>query len=94
MIETIIISSLSVLVVILGFTTFNLMRKNEKQEDILAEYLTYLDRLSKTIDASDKKLKEIDRAGTFKSDDEVGQFFNSIQKIQDILNDFKLKEIK
>jgi|TARA_B100000900_G_C20120859_1_gene529881 hypothetical protein len=94
MIETIIISSLSVLVVILGFTTFNLMRKNEKQEDILAEYLTYLDRLSKTIDASDKKLKEIDRAGTFKSDDEVGQFFDSIQKIQDILNDFKLKEIK
>jgi hypothetical protein len=94
MIEIALISSLSVLTVILGFTTFNLMRKNEKQEDILAEYLTYLDRLSKTIDASDKKLKEIDRAGTFKSDDEVGQFFDSIQKIQDILNDFKLKEIK
>ena len=94
MIEIVLISTLSVLVVILGFTTFNLMRKNEKQEDILAEYLTYLDRLSKTIEASDKKLKEIDRAGTFKSDDEVGQFFNSIQKIQDILNDFKLKEIK
>jgi len=94
MIEIVLISSLSVLVVILGFTTFNLMRKNEKQEDILAEYLNYLDRLSKTIEASDKKLKEIDRAGTFKSDDEVGQFFDSIQKIQDILNDFKLKEIK
>jgi len=94
MILTIIISILSVIVVILGFTTFNLLRKNEKQEDILAEYLTYLDRLSKTIDASDKKLKEIDRAGTFKSDDEVGYFFKSIQDIQDILNDFKLKEIK
>ena len=94
MIEIVLISTLSVLVVILGFTTFNLMRKNEKQEDILAEYLTYLDRLSKTIDISDKKLKEIDRAGTFKSDDEVGYFFQSIQDIQDILNDFKLKEIK
>ena len=94
MIEIVSISILSVLVVILGFTTFNLLRKNEKQEDILAEYLNYLDRLSKTIEASDKKLKEIDRAGTFKSDDEVGQFFDSIQKIQDILNDFKLKEIK
>ena len=92
MIITIVI--LSILVVTLGFTTINLLRKNEKQEDILAEYLQYLDRLSKTIDASDKKLKEIDRAGTFKSDDEVGQFFDSIQKIQDILNDFKLKEIK
>ena len=94
MIITIIISILSVLVVILGYTTFNLLRKNEKQEDILAEYLNYLDRLSKTIEASDKKLKEIDQAGTFKSDDEVGQFFKSVQQIQDILNDFKLKEIK
>jgi hypothetical protein len=94
MIEIILISSLSILVVILGFTTFNLMRKNEKQEDILAEYLNYLDQLSKTIDVSNKKLKEIDRAGTFKSDDEVGYFFKSIQDIQDILNDFRLKEIK
>ena len=94
MIEIVSISVLSVLVVIFGFTTFNLLRKNEKQEDILAEYLTYLDRLSKVIDASDKKLKEIDQAGTFKSDDEVGQFFKSVQEIQDILNDFKLKEIK
>jgi hypothetical protein len=94
MIEIVSISVLSVLVVILGFTTFNLLRKNEKQEDILSEYLNYLDGLSKTIDASDKKLKEIDQAGTFKSDDEVGYFFKSIQDIQDILNDFKLKEIK
>ena len=94
MIEIVLISSLSVLVVILGFTTFNLMRKNEKQEDILAEYLTYLDQLSKTIDVSDKKLKEIDRAGTFKSDDEVGYFCKSIQSIQSILNDFKVKKIK
>ena len=94
MIEIVLISSLSILVVVLGFSTVNLMRKNEKQEDILAEYLNYLDQLSKTIDVSDKKLKEIDRAGTFKSDDEVGYFFKSIQDIQDILNDFKLKEIK
>ena len=94
MIETIIISTLPVIVVILGFTTFNLLKKNEKQEDILTEYLMYLDRLSRTIDISDKKLKEVDRAGTFKSDDEVGYFFKSIQDIQDILNEFKLKEIK
>ena len=94
MIETIIISTLSVIVVILGFTTFNLLRKNEKQEDILAGYLDYLDKISRTIEISEKKLKEIDRAGTFKSDDEVGYFFQSIQGIQDILNDFQLRKIK
>ena len=94
MIEIVVISITSILTIILGFTTFNLLRKNEKQEDVLIEYLTYLDKLSKTIDASDKKLKEIDQAGTFKSDDEVGHFFNSIKQIQDILNDFKVKELK
>ena len=46
---TVLISVLAVLVVILGFTTFNLMRKVEKQEDVLAGYLAYLDRLSRTI---------------------------------------------
>ena len=92
--EVVFLCILSVTSVILGFTTFNLLRKNEKQEDILAGYLNYLDRLSRTIDASDKKLKEIDQKGTFKSDDEVGYFFKSIQDIQEILNDFMLKEIK
>ena len=92
--EVVFLCILSVTSVILGFTTFNLLRKNEQQEDILAGYLNYLDRLSKSIDASDKKLKEIDQKGTFKSDDEVGYFFKSIQDIQDILNDFRLKEIK
>tara|TARA_R100001443_G_scaffold114777_1_gene131229 strand:- start:435 stop:719 length:285 start_codon:yes stop_codon:yes gene_type:complete len=93
MIETIVISALSVLAVILIFTTINLLKKNEKQEDILMGYIQYLDQISKTIEASDKKLKEIDSAGTFKSDDEVGHFFNSIQQIQNILNDFKIKKI-
>ena len=94
MIETIVISVLGVLVVILGYTTFNLLRKNEKQEDILSEYLKYLDNLSRTIEISEKKLKEIDNKGTFSSDDEVGFFFKSIQGIQEILNDFQVKRLK
>ena len=94
MIETIIISLLGILVVIFGFTTFNLLRKNEKQEDILISYLEYLDTKSKVIEASDKKLKEIDHSGVFKADDEVGQFFDSVKEIQGILNDFQVKRLK
>ena len=56
MIETAIISVLAVLVVIGIFTTINLLKKNEKQEDILIGYIQYLDQISKTIEASDKKL--------------------------------------
>ena len=62
---------LATLVVILGFTTYNLLKKNEKQEDMVASYLTYLDRLSRTIEISNKKLKELDRGGVFEKDDEV-----------------------
>jgi len=94
MITIISISVLSVLVIILGFTTFNLLKKLEKSEDILAGYLDYLDKLSKTIEISDKKLKELDDKGMFKSDDEIGFFFESVKKIQEILNDFKVIRIK
>jgi len=83
---------LSVLVVILGFTTFNLMKKQEKSEDIVAGYLNYLDRLSRVIEISDKKLKEVDRAGIFEKDDEVGIIFQSILNIQEILNEFNLRK--
>jgi len=84
---------LSVLVVTLGFTTINLLRKNEKQEDILAGYLNYLDKLSRVIEVSDEKLKSIDARGTFQADDEVGFFFQQIKGLQDILNDFQLKKL-
>jgi hypothetical protein len=88
------IAILSILVVILGFTTFNLLRKNEKQEDILAGYMTYLNKISQTIEAADKKIQEIDIKGSFKSDDEVGFFFQQIQSIQTILNSFIIKNVE
>jgi hypothetical protein len=43
---------------------------------------------------SDKMLKDLDGKESFKSDDEIGFFFESIQQIQDILNDFKVVRLK
>jgi uncharacterized membrane protein YukC len=90
----IIITVLSVLVITLGYTTFNLLRKNEKQEDILSGYMAYLNKISDIIEMSDKKMQEVDAKGSFKSDDEVGFFFIQIQNIQTILNSFNIKNIK
>jgi hypothetical protein len=84
---------LSLMVVILGYTTFNLLRKNEKQEDILMGYMSYLNKVSDIIEMSDKKLKEVDAKESFKSDDEVGFFFESIKQIQSILNQFNIKNL-
>ena len=91
MILTIIL--LSILVVTLGFTTYNLLKKNEKQEDILAGYMTYLNKISDTIELSDKKMMEVDAKGSFKSDDEIGFFFEQIKTIQTALNSFVIKNI-
>ena len=84
---------LSVLVIALGYTTYNLLRKFEKQEDILAGYLDYLDKISRVIEVSDEKLKQVDSRGTFESDDEVGFFFQQIKGLQNILNDFQIKKV-
>ena len=93
MIETIVISILGVLVVVLGFTTFNLLRKNEKQEDILTSYMEYLDQVSKTIEFSDEKMNKIDSQGIFKSDDEIGFMYEQIKELQKILSNFRIDKL-
>ena len=90
----VILSVVGVIGCILLYTTINLLKKNEKQEDVLASYLMYLDKISRVIEISDNRLKEVDTRGTFKSDDEVGFFFEEISQLQGILNDFKLTKIK
>lgn len=68
----------------------NLLIKNEKQEEILAGYFVYLDEISNIIKISDKKLNDLDTKGTFKSDDEIGYFFDAVKDIQKVLNKFKI----
>jgi hypothetical protein len=90
--EHYIIISLSVLVVVFLYTTFNLLRKNEKYEDLVEGYRVFILRFQQQVKESDKRIKEIDSKGTFKSDDEVGYFFNELKKIQDSLTNFRVEE--
>jgi peptidoglycan hydrolase CwlO-like protein len=87
MIETIII--LGIMVVILGYTTINLLVKNEKAEDIIVSQQNYISSISEIIKNSEKRIKEIDEKEIFKSDDEIGWFFNELKKIQNILSQYK-----
>jgi|TARA_B110000914_G_scaffold24345_1_gene18230 hypothetical protein len=89
MIEAIIII-LSLLVVILGYTTFNLLRKNERAEDIVIQYNEYLTEFNKQIKFTGERLKEIDAKGTFESDDEIGWFFNQIKNLQEGIEKFRI----
>ena len=90
MIIEIVIGILGFLVVVLGYTTFNLLRKNEQAEDIIVSQSDFLSKLSSHLDESQKRLDEIDEKGTFKSDDEIGWFFNEIKVLQNDLSQFKI----
>jgi len=90
MLEIIII--LGVLVVTLGYTTFNLLRKTEKAEDVIISQSQFLNSLSTQIEESSKKLSEIDEKGVFEGDDEIGWFFNEIKKLQNDLSQFKINQ--
>jgi hypothetical protein len=82
---------LSILVVILGFTTFNLLRKNEQAEDIIMSQDTFISKFMDTVNKADAKLKQIDHKGSFESDDEIGFFFKEVKNIQATLNEFNNK---
>ena len=82
---------LSILVVTLGYTTFNLLRKIEKSEDIIIQYDSYISEFNKQIGIADERLKKIDEKGTFEADDEIGWFFNNIKVIQEGITRFKIQ---
>ena len=81
---------LGLLVVILGYTTFNLLRKAEKLEDLISKYSDFVKEFGDEIDAADKRLKQIDDKGLFNSDDEIGWFFEQIKVIQKSISRFKI----
>jgi hypothetical protein len=87
----VVISILSVLVVILGFTTFNLLKKNEKAEDLVVSYEKHINEIDSVIAFINKRMQEIDTKGTFSSDDEVGFFFERLKLLDELLKEYRLK---
>jgi hypothetical protein len=85
---------MSIVILLMGYIIRNLLLKNEKQEDILTEYMKYLNKISLTIETASEKLKEVDSREIFKSDDEVGFIFEQIKIIQEVLNVFIIKELE
>jgi len=89
---------LALMVVVLGYTTFNLLRKVEKQEDelgkrqdVIISYQTYINSLGEIIHTMTKRIDKIDAKGTFQSDDEVGFFFQRLKTLSDMLKPYNIK---
>mgnify|MGYP003624353958 FL=1 len=76
MITTIVI--LSILTLVLGYTTYNLLRKNEAVEDVVQEQEALISDIAAKIDSSMSVMKDIDTRGAFESDDETGIIFKQL----------------
>ena len=90
MILEIFIGILWLIVAILGYATFNLLQKNEKAEDIIISYRDFILKFQDTIGKTQKRLNQIDEKGMFKSDDEIGWFFNEIKRLQKQIDSFNI----
>ena len=89
-----IIILLSLLVVTFGYTTFNLLRKNERADDVIVSQQEFINKVDEQVTFSEKRLEQIDAKGTFKSDDEIGWFFNEIKVLQTGLSQFRTNSNK
>jgi len=83
---------LGVVVLGLGYVVFNLNRKVIKQEDIIEYQVGYLRSVAYLINESKIYVEQLDEKGAFRSDDEVGVFFNFMKEIQETINDYRLPE--
>lgn len=81
----IITTILVVLVVVLGYTTWNLLKKIEGIEDIALSQKELIDALTISVMKIDDVIKSLDSSGAFESDDEVGAFFEQIKTMRDTL---------
>jgi hypothetical protein len=79
-------------ILLLLLVIYNLFIKTEKLEKLVDDQNTYIGRLSELIELSNNKIGESEIANAFKSDDEIGFFFDTLKEIQDKLNSFKLKK--
>jgi hypothetical protein len=85
---------LGLIVLLLGYVSYNLFRKVENLERIVTSQEVYIAKFSNTVDFTNRRLDEIDEKGTFKSDDEIGWFFESVKTLQNELDDFNLNGVR
>ena len=77
---------LSLIIITLGFTTYNQLRKVERLESWIEDY-------AQRILDTKQVLEEIDAKGSFESDDEIGVVFTAIKEAVDEINEITEQEL-
>ena len=84
----ILINVILIILGIIGYVIWNLMKKAEKLENIIEVQEKYITEFYDLVKQSEAKIKEIDANQIFQSDDEIGFFFTNIKNIQEALSDY------
>jgi hypothetical protein len=95
MTTTTIIILVNVGIIVLGvnfYVIWNLLKKNERLEDINIQQDDYIQNISTLMSESNRKIKEIDSKQIFESDDEIGWFFKGIKEIQELINEYNINK--
>jgi len=71
---------------ILLYIVWNLLRKVEKLEDGIDESDKLIESAADSVDRALARMREVDRVGSFEADDESGFIFGEIQAALDKLN--------
>jgi len=74
------------IIFILLYVVWNLLRKVEKLEDGIEESDTLIESTASSITKALDRMKELDRVGSFEAYDESGFVFKEIQSALDKLN--------
>jgi len=83
---------LLIIIILLSFyIIFNLLKKVEKYEDAIISQNIFIDKFTGVVEYVDKKLQELDHKGSFKSDDEIGFFFEEVKVLNGLLNSYNQK---
>ena len=83
MVLTIII--LSILLCASLFANWNLLRKNEKLDEEVLDYIDFTTQLKLDLRKAFEEMKRIDSKGGFQAEDEVGEVFKALKSVIDDL---------
>ena len=70
---------LTIIIITLGITLFYALRRINQYENIIVDF-------QNIIRFASEKMKQVDSAGHYESDDETGFFFEEIKKLQSLLD--------
>lgn len=75
----ILITGLVISVIVLSYTSYNLLRKVESYEDTIDQFQKGFETLNLTILGNLEYIKNLDTKGHFEADDELGTFFKAMK---------------